>query len=175
MSLIICEAHCFAVQHTLCCSGIKDAITDIAFCCCISLIEVALQLLFNCVLLCCNCSLLWLFYNLHRLGRVLMRLRISRDMGLNHGGMLGVGLLLSTALRHLSCSSCLQSWLLLASNLQATSMVVLASFLFMPVSSSSSSHLIMQVWHSLQLQSSLLTHLVIVHHLEGSIQIMVAL
>lgn len=91
-----------------------------------------------------------------------MRLRISRDMGLNHGGLLGVGLLLSTALRHRSCSSCLQSWLLLASNLQATSMVVLGSFLFMPVSPSSSNQLIMQVCHPLQPQSSLTTYLIMV-------------
>ena len=78
-----------------------------------------------------------------------MRLRISKDMGLNHGGMLGVGLLLATALRHVPCSSCLQSWLLLASSLQATFMVILASFLFTPVRPSANQHLIMQVHLSL--------------------------
>ena len=74
-----------------------------------------------------------------------MRLRISRDMGLNHGGLLGVGLLLSTALAHAPCSSCAQSWLLLASDLQATTMVVLAAFLFKPVKPSKASGLVMQV------------------------------
>lgn len=83
-------------------------------------------------------------YHIGRLGRVLMRLRISRDMGLNHGGLLGVGLLLSTALAHAPCSSCAQSWLLLASNLQATTMVVLAAFLFKPVKPSKASGLVMQ-------------------------------
>ena len=74
-----------------------------------------------------------------------MRLRISRDMGLNHGGLLGVGLLLSTALAHAPCSNCVQSWLLLASNLQATTMVVLAAFLFKPVKPSQANGLVMQV------------------------------
>lgn len=44
-----------------------------------------------------------LFVDKHRLGQVLMRLRISKDMGLNNGRMLGVGLLLATALRHVPC------------------------------------------------------------------------
>ena len=76
-----------------------------------------------------------------------MRLRVSSGMGLNHGGLLGVGLLLSTALAHTPCSSCSQSWLLLASDLQATAMVVLSAFLFKPVQPSSAGGLIMQVSH----------------------------
>ena len=79
-----------------------------------------------------------------RLGRVLMRLRCSSDLGLNHGGLIAVGLLLYS-LKSLPCFTCNQEWILLATNLTATGLVVMSAVLFQPVKPAAGERLIMQV------------------------------
>ncbi len=72
----------------------------------------------------------------HRLGRMLMQLRMSGDMGLSQGGLLFIGLLVDTARRGFLCFSCLHGWLQLATSLQATSMGFALAVLFQPMADS---------------------------------------
>ena len=86
-----------------------------------------------------------------RLGRALTRLRTNRNLGLSHGCLVDVGLLLGTVLRPTKCSSCLGSWMLLAANLHFVLIAFSSSLLFQPISSTGSDAVIMQVCHRLGL------------------------
>lgn len=84
-------------------------------------------------------------YQAFRLGRMLMQLRMSGDMGLSQGGLLFIGLLVDTARRGFLCFSCLHGWLQLATSLQATSMGFALAVLFQPMADSGR-QTVMQVW-----------------------------
>lgn len=84
-----------------------------------------------------------------------MRLRCSSDLGLSHGGLVAIGLLLY-ALRALPCFTCAQEWILLSTNLTATGMVVMSAFLFQPVKPAAGQRMIMQVPQPLPLPPALL-------------------
>eukprot|EP00891_Asterochloris_glomerata_P003520 jgi/Astpho2/3520/Aster-06433 len=85
-------------------------------------------------------------YTAYRLGRTLMRLNVSDDMGSGGHGFLCVGLLLCLVFESGFCDSCFQTFILAAVHSKLTTLGIVGVYLYEPISTSPEDPQILQIW-----------------------------